>query len=40
MLQLWLSYPALGSCIPNLGHFSASNNLPKIDNFGKTLLQA
>ena len=31
MQQLWLSYPALGICIPNLGSFKASNNLVKID---------
>ena len=29
MRQLWLPYPALGICIPNLGHFLASNNLTK-----------
>ena len=32
MQQIWLSSPALGSCIPNLGRFLASNNLVKIDN--------
>ena len=29
MQQLWLSSPALGTCIPNLGRFKASNNLVK-----------
>ena len=30
MRQLWLSSPALGSWIPNLGRFLASNKLTKI----------
>ena len=32
MRQLWLSSPALGSCITNLGRFLASNNLAKSDS--------
>ena len=32
MRQLWLSSQELGSCIPNLGHFLASDNLAKIEN--------
>ena len=35
MRQLWLSSPASGSCIPNLGRFLASNNLSKINNMEK-----
>ena len=37
MRQLWLSYPALGSYIPNLGYFFASNNLNKMETLGKSL---
>ena len=40
MQQLWLSSPALGSCLPSLGRFKASNNLVKLTNFGMILLQA
>ena len=36
MQQLWLSSPALGSCIPNLGRFLASNNLAKMENLEKS----
>ena len=36
MQQLWLSSPALGSCIPNLGHFFASNNLAEMGNLAKS----
>ena len=38
MQQLWLSSPelALGSCIPNLGWFLASNNLAKTENLKKS----
>ena len=35
MQKLWLSSPALGICIPNLGYLLASNNLAKIDNLEK-----
>ena len=37
MRQLWLSSPSLGGCIPNLGHFKASDNLAKIENLAKPL---
>ena len=36
MQQLWLSSPALGSCIPNLGRFLASKNSSKIDDMEKS----
>ena len=36
MQQLRLSSPALGSCIPNLGYFLASNNLVKSENLENT----
>ena len=35
MRQIWLSYLALGSYIPNLGRFLASNNLAKMENMEK-----
>ena len=40
MRQRWLSSPALGSCIPNLGRFYQVITLPKFDNLDKILLQA
>ena len=36
MQQLWLSYPALGSYIPNLGRLLASDNLVKMDSLEKS----
>ena len=36
MQRLWLSSPALGSCIPNLGRFLAINSLVKIDYLENT----
>ena len=36
MRPLWLSSPALGSCITNLGHLLASNHLAKIYNLTKS----